>query len=111
MSPERWEARVEPLEGLAPGEVAALRRRARVGAVLIALGIAGILWGVLHLLFVVGGPEKADFAHRQRYDEVKPLVQHAMFGALVRSLAGLFVAMTGGSLRGSARRRLYGRDA
>jgi hypothetical protein len=107
MSPERWTSEREPLADLPGDELAHLRRRARWGLALMALGIGGILWGVLHLLLAVGGPEQADFAHRPRYDEVKPVVQREMFGALVRAVAGLFVAMAGGSLRASARRRLH----
>ncbi len=92
--------------GLDGAQRAALERRARIGAWLIALGIAGILWGVFHLLAAVGGPEQPDFAHRQRYDEVKLLIHRSFFGALLRSLAGLAVAMAGGYLRGGALRKL-----
>lgn len=110
MTPERWTPEPPPLADLPPDELAALRKRARLGAALMAVGVAGILWGALHLVLTVGGPEQADFAHRQRYDEVKPVVHHALFGSLVRSLAGLAVAMTGGWLRGEARRRLHARE-
>jgi hypothetical protein len=109
VSPERWTSEPAPLADLPPEELAALRRRARLGAILLGLGVAGMLWGALHLLLAVGGPEQADFAHRPRYDEVKPLVQQAMFGALLRAVVGLFLAMAGGSLRGAALRRLHGR--
>ncbi len=95
-----------PPPALSAPEQARLERRARIGAWLIALGILGILWGVFHMLSAVGGPEKPDFAHRQRYDEVKVIVQREMFGALLRSLVGLAVAMAGGYLRGAALRAL-----
>lgn len=109
MSPERWTPRPEPVADLPADQLVAQRQRARLGLALIALGLAGILWGVLHVLLAVGGPEQADFAHRPRYDEVKPVVHRELFGGLVRSLAGLLVAFLGGGLRGSALRRLYGR--
>jgi hypothetical protein len=107
-TPERWTSARAPLAQLSDEEQAALRRRARLGAVLIALGIAGILWGVAHILLAVGGPERADFAHRQTYDEVKPVVQRVFFGGLVRSLVGLALAIAGGRLRGAALRQLFG---
>ena len=109
MSPERWTPEPPPQPADLPAEeLAALRKRARLGAILIAVGVAGILWGALHLLLAVGGPERPDFAHRQRYDEVKPLVHAALFGALLRSLFGLAVAMAGGWLRRTAREQLSG---
>lgn len=86
---ERWEA---PRAG---GDV----RRRRIGTALIVLGLAGILWGVLHVLSAVGAPAQRDFAHRQTYDEVKPLVHGAMFGGLLRGLAGLALAFAGTRLR------------
>jgi hypothetical protein len=111
VSPERWTPSPPPLADLPPHEVAALRRRARWGGALLAVGVAGILWGVLHVLLAVGGPERADFAHRPRYDEVKPIVQRELFGGLLRSLGGLIVALVGGSSRGAALRRLHGPQA
>lgn len=108
---ERWTPAPEPLADLPPAELARLRRQSRLGVLLIALGILGILWGVFHLMLAVGGPEQADFAHRQRYDEVKPIVQHELFASLVRSLAGLFTALFGGTLRRAAKARLHGRES
>jgi hypothetical protein len=109
VSPERWTPAPAPQADLPPGERSALQRRARWGAALVAVGVAGILWGALHVVLAVGGPERADFAHRPRYDEVKPVVHRELFGGLVRSLTGLAVAIAGGTLRGAARRRLDGR--
>jgi len=106
--PERWTPAPEPLANLPADELAALRRRARRGAILIGIGLAAILWGVLHVLFAVGGPEQIDFAHRPRYDEVKPIVHRELFGGLLRSLAGLCLALYGGWSRGAAVRRLHG---
>lgn len=86
---ERWEA---------PPPSGALRRR-RLGSALIVLGLLGILWGVAHVLDAVGAPEQRDFAHRLRYDEVKPLVQGAWLGGLLRGFAGLALAIVGTRLR------------
>jgi len=72
----------------------------KVGALLIALGIAGILWGVFHILDAAQGP---DSTRRSTYDEVKPRLQRAFPGALVRSLAGLGVAMIGGRVLAKGR--------
>lgn len=110
-TPERWTSERTPLAHLSHEDQAALRARARFGAALIALGIAAILWGALHVVLAVGGPQQPDFAHRQTYDEVKPIVQRTLFGGLVRSLAGLALAMGGGWVRGRALRELYGPDA
>jgi hypothetical protein len=86
---ERWEA---PREGASGG-------RRRLGTALLVLGLLGILWGVLHVLGAVGGPEQPGFANRQTYDEVKPLVHRSMFGGLLRALAGLALAIAGARLR------------
>jgi len=86
---ERWEP--PPPSGDARGR--------RWGTLLIALGVLGILWGVGHVLGAVGEPEQRDFAHRLRYDEVKPLVHGSMFGGLLRGFAGLALAAWGLRLR------------
>lgn len=93
MSPERVAERWEP-----PPPAGDPRKR-RLGTLLVVLGLAGILWGVAHVLAAVGGPEQRDFAHRQTYDEVKPLLHGAAFGGLVRGLAGLVLAIAGARLR------------
>ena len=80
------------------------RRTNQLGWLLIVVGIAGIVWGVFHVLGAVGGPDQRDFAHRIPYDEVKRRVHGAFAGGLVRSLAGLGVALVGGRLRASAAR-------
>lgn len=89
---ERWE----------PQRPAGDPLRRRLGTALVVLGLAGILWGVAHVLGAVGGPEQRDFAHRQTYDEVKPKVQGAMLGGLLRGLAGVGLAIAGARLRRSA---------
>jgi hypothetical protein len=72
----------------------------KAGALLIALGIAGILWGVFHVLDAARG---SDPTRRSTYDEVKPRLQRAFPGGLVRSLAGLGVAMIGGRVLAKGR--------
>ena len=78
--------------------------RQRLGLVLIALGLAGILWGVFHVLDAIGGYEERDFAHRKRDYEVRTVVHETFPGALARSLAGLALVLAGGRLRRSADR-------
>jgi hypothetical protein len=77
-------------------------RLRRLGTLLVVLGVVGILWGVAHVLGAVGAPEQRDFAHRQTYDAVKPLVHGALFGGLVRGLAGLALAIVGVRMRARA---------
>jgi len=89
---ERWEAPPPPGDA----------RRRRLGTLLVGLGVLGILWGVAHVLGAVGAPEERDFAHRLRYDEVKPIVHGAMFGGLLRGLTGLALAIWGMRIRSRA---------
>ena len=91
---ERWEA---------PRPTGDVRRR-RLSTLLIVLGVAGILWGVAHVLGAVGAPEQRDFAHRLRYDEVKPLVHGSLLGGLLRGFAGLALAIVGVRMRARAAR-------
>ena len=74
--------------------------QAKLGALLIALGIVGILWGVFHILDATQG---SDRTRRSTYDEVKPRLQQAFPGGLVRSLAGLGIAMIGGRVLAKGR--------
>lgn len=76
--------------------------RARVGLVLIALGLALILWGVLHVLGEVGGPQRRDFAHRRTYTQVKQAVHGAFAGMLLRALPGLALVLLGARLRSAS---------
>jgi hypothetical protein len=73
--------------------------RQRLGLALIALGIAGILWGVFHVLGAIGGYEVRDFAHRKPDSEVRAIVHRTFPGALARSLFGLALVLAGGRLR------------
>jgi hypothetical protein len=73
--------------------------RQRLGLVLIVLGLAGILWGVFHVLGGIGGYEGRDFAHRKSDYQVRTVVHETFPGALVRALAGLALVLVGGQLR------------
>jgi hypothetical protein len=73
--------------------------RSRLGLALIALGLAGILWGVFHVLGAIGGYEQRDFAHRKTDHQVRTVVHQTFGGALVRALAGLTLVVVGGRLR------------
>jgi hypothetical protein len=75
---------------------------AKLGVGLIALGIAGILWGVFHILDAAQG---SDPTRRSTYDEVKPRLHRAFPGGLARGLAGLGVAMIGGRVLAMGRGR------
>jgi hypothetical protein len=83
----------------------ASRRLSRTGAWLIALGIAGILWGVFHVLGPIGDLQASRPGQRTSYNENKVVVHRHFAGGLLRALAGLGVAMLGGELRYRARRR------
>ena len=77
--------------------------RDRVGLALIALGLIGILWGVLHVLEAANGPGwgPTSFEDRRGYDQVKVDVHAALPGGLVRSFAGLGLLLLGARLRRS----------
>jgi hypothetical protein len=75
--------------------------RQRLGLALIVLGLAGILWGVFHVLGAIGGYEGREFSHRKPDSEVRAVVHRTFPGALARSLAGLALVLAGGRLRRS----------
>ena len=78
--------------------------RARLGVVLVVLGIAGILWGVFHVLNAIPRPEQLDFAHRTTDREARSAVHETFLGGLVRALLGLGIAIAGAHLRSRALR-------
>jgi hypothetical protein len=65
------------------------------------LGLAAILWGVVHVLAASQGARtlRTRFEERRTYDQVKPDVQRALPGALLRALPGLGLALLGARLR------------
>ena len=76
--------------------------RRLLGLVLIALGLAGIVWGVFHVLGPVGDLHASQPGIRPGYDRVKVSVHATWFGGFVRALGGLALAMFGSRLRGGA---------
>ena len=74
--------------------------RRGLGTALIALGLAGILWGVFHVLGAIGGYEQRDFAHRKTDYQVRSVVHETFAGAFVRAMGGLALVLAGGKLRG-----------
>jgi len=80
-------------------------RRIDWGLVLIVLGLAGILWGVFHVLGHAYGPDgpAREFARRPGYDRVKTNVHAVLFGGMLRGFGGLALAMLGGHVRRRAR--------
>ncbi len=91
-------------ESATDSRAAAARPRRTVGAILIALGLVGILWGVFHILSAVSDYESKDFAHRKRDYEVRKTVHERYPGALYRALAGLGLALLGARLRSGGER-------
>jgi len=79
--------------------------RSKLGTALIALGIAGILWGVFHVLGAIGGYEQRDFAHRKTDHEVRTIVHETFPVGFAKAMAGLAVLLAGGHLRRSAKDR------
>jgi hypothetical protein len=72
------------------------RRRAILGLVLVAVGLAGLLWGVLQITSAGFGTQPtASFAERRGYDQVKRDVHEVFPFALLRSLAGLVLLLGG----------------
>lgn len=79
--------------------------RMRLGAVLIAIGIATIVVSVIWVLEVANGPGTGPktFAKRRSYDTVKESVHESFPIGFLVGLAGLGVAMAGGRVRRRAR--------
>jgi hypothetical protein len=82
------------------------RARDRAGWALIALGLVGILWGVLYMdaRALGGAPEQRDFAHRRSYDTVKQAAHSAFPGFLLRAGSGFVLLLVGAQLRRGAAR-------
>jgi hypothetical protein len=78
-------------------------RRAALGVALVVLGLAGILWGVFHVLDALPEPG-ADFAHRNTDYGDRKAVHGSFLGGLVRALAGLGIALLGARLASLARK-------
>jgi hypothetical protein len=105
----RWtmpEASVGASSSLSPEAVLRARKRARLGLVLIAVGVVGILWGVFYVLAALPTAEKLDFAHRMTDYQARKSVHETFPGGLVRALVGLGVALWGGRLHAKALREL-----
>ena len=75
------------------------RRTRIVGAVLIGLGLACVLWGVLHLTSATVGGRVQDFSQRRTYNSVKRAAHEAYPGALGRAALGALLVWCGARLR------------
>ena len=84
-------------------ETIARRKRARLGLVLITLGVIGMLWGVFHVLGSVPKPAKREFAYRTTDFQARSAVHDSFLGGFARAMAGLGLALYGGRLRKKAR--------
>lgn len=76
-----------------------MRPRRQLGTALGAIGLAGILWGVFHVLGAIGSYEQRDFAHRKTDHQVRSVVHQTFAGGFVRAMAGLALVLVGGRLR------------
>jgi hypothetical protein len=76
-------------------------RRSRLGAILIAVGIATIVAAVLYLAEAANGPGVGprQFAERRGYDRTKESLHSALPLGLALGFAGLGLALAGGRLR------------
>jgi hypothetical protein len=107
--PARWtmpDASAGASSSLSPEAALRARKRARLGLVLIAVGVVGILWGVFYVLAALPTAEKLDFAHRMTDYQARKSVHESFPGGLVRALVGLGVALWGGRLHAKALREL-----
>lgn len=91
------------MNGAHDDETMERRKRARLGLILIALGVVGMLWGVFHILDSVPKPAKREFAYRTTDFQARSAVHDSFFGGFVRAMAGLGLALYGGHLRKKAR--------
>lgn len=80
------------LRALAPN------KRAALGLALIVIGIAGILWGVFHVLDALPKPG-SDFAHRNTDFGDRSAVHEHYFGLAWRGLLGLTLLLIGARVR------------
>ena len=82
----------------------ARKRKARLGLILLVLGIAVILCGVEYVLLAVDGKLLYRFAERTTYREAKTVVHRVYPIGFAIALAGLAIAITGGRMRAKALR-------
>ena len=73
--------------------------RQKLGLLLIAVGLAGILWGVFHVLGAIGPYEQRDFAHRKTDYQVRSTMHEAFPGGFFRAMGGLALMVAGSRLR------------
>ncbi len=78
------------------------RKQARLGLILVVLGVLGMLWGVFHVLDSVPKPVKREFAYRTTDFQARSAVHDSFLGAFVRAMAGLGLALYGSHLRKKA---------
>lgn len=79
------------------------RKQGRLGLILVALGVVGMLWGVFHILGSVPKPAKREFAYRTTDFQARSAVHDSFLGGFARAMAGLGLALYGGHLRKKAR--------
>lgn len=67
------------------------------------LGLAVILWGVLHFTSATVGGRVHEFKERRTYGEVKLAAHRAFPVTLLLGFAGLALVLLGGKLRAASR--------
>jgi hypothetical protein len=82
--------------------------RERWGWIVTALGLATILWGVLHLTNATVGGRVHSFQERRTYSQVKVAAHRAFPVTLLLGFAGIGLVFLGGKLRASGRREGHG---
>jgi hypothetical protein len=82
-----WEAPPKPPQGL----------REWLAALLCAVGLAAVLWGVFHVVGSTRGdrPWAREFEERRSYDQVKVEVHRSLPGGAARAAAGLLLIVLG----------------
>jgi hypothetical protein len=89
-----------PADGDGDGGAPRSPFRRRLGAALIALGLAGIAWGALDLADAAqGGRTRRTFAERVSYDQAKVRIHESLPGAFARGLTGFLLCVAGSWLR------------
>ncbi|MFN0244958.1 MAG: hypothetical protein ACKVWV_18905 [Planctomycetota bacterium] len=80
------------------------RRRELAGWIVSALGMAMMVWGVLHMTSqALGTSVRHGFSERRTYNETKAATHAAIPGMLWRASAGLLLLVAGSRLRASQR--------
>ena len=78
--------------------------RGRLAVALAVLGLAGIVWGVLHVVEAANGPGlgPTQFADRVSYNQAKQAMHQSFLGGLLRAGLGAGLLWAASRLRAPA---------